>query len=1295
MPARKGLLAPQNTFLDTIATRFDGTHSNFVLGNAQANGNPIVYCSDGFVDLTGYSRAQIMQKGCSCHFLYGPDTKEEHKQQIEKSLSNKMELKLEVIFYKKEGAPFWCLFDIVPIKNEKRDVVLFLASHKDITHTKMLEMNVNEECDSVFALTAALLGARFRAGSNAGMLGLGGLPGLGGPAANDGDAEAGEGNNLDVPAGCNMGRRRSRAVLYQLSGHYKPEKGGVKTKLKLGNNFMHSTEAPFPEYKTQSIKKSRLILPHYGVFKGIWDWVILVATFYVALMVPYNAAFAKADRQTMVSDVIVEALFIVDILLNFRTTFVSRKGEVVSNSKQIAINYFRGWFALDLLAALPFDHLYASDLYDGEESHIHLVKLTRLLRLARLLQKIDRYSQHTAMILTLLMFSFTLAAHWLACIWYVIAVKEYEWFPESNIVFFTGWLQLLAERKNASVAILTTAETYSTALYFTFTSLTSVGFGNVSANTTAEKVFTIIMMLIGALMHAVVFGNVTAIIQRMYSRRSLYESKWRDLKDFVALHNMPKELKQRIEDYFQTSWSLSHGIDIYETLREFPEELRGDVSMHLHREILQLPIFEAASQGCLKLLSLHIKTNFCAPGEYLIHKGDALNYIYYLCNGSMEVIKDDMVVAILGKGDLVGSDINVHLVATSNGQMTATTNSAGQDVVVRSSSDIKALTYCDLKCIHMGGLVEVLRLYPEYQQQFANDIQHDLTFNLREGYENQDSDIGPSFPLPSISEDDENREDGDENAKNEKDNGGGPAPGASPLHNLSNSPLHANRSPLLGMGSPRNQRLHQRGRSLITLRETNKRHRTPLNAACSLDRGSFEEPEPLEEEPGGGKRPSLERLDSQVSTLHQDVAQLSAEVRNAISALQEMTFTSNAMTSHSSLKFPPARSIPNISGLAPTRTGDSVDHGLMGGHLGGIIGAAEMAAIQRSSSHPPEVWGRDVQLPATIPASSKPASPVEPNKSVSSRSCQTDFYRIDFPTFERFVLANPRLVLGLLGIEPTIKNEMELLQQKQTLQISPLNTIDECASPADPNLASSKERLIGSASTTSPGRIYPPLDDENSNDFRWTMKHSASHHSCCKSTDALLSPEEPQPPPISQEGKPLGTAAASGTETRSKRSCRRSASGSNSSLSSTSSSSNSCLVSQSTGNLTTTNASVHCSHSSQSVASAATTRRASWKLQHSRSGEYRRLSEATAEYSPPAKTPVPVAGLSYSGADEEESVELLGPRRNSRPILLGVTQNQGQGQAMNYRFSAGDADKLEKGLRGLPSTRSLRDPSGK
>ena len=92
-----------------------------------------------------------------------------------------------------------------------------------------------------------------------------------------------------------------------------------------------------------------------------------------------------------------------------------------------------------------------------------------------------------------------------------------------------------------------------------------------------------------------------------------------------------------------------------------------------------------------------------------------------------------------GKGDLVGCDISMHLQHGNGpgggGGGATTTGGVNEVVVVKSSCDVRALTYCDLKCIHVQGLVEVLRLYPEYQQQFANDIQHDLTYNLREGYE--------------------------------------------------------------------------------------------------------------------------------------------------------------------------------------------------------------------------------------------------------------------------------------------------------------------------------------------------------------------------------------------------------------------------------------------------------------------------------------------------------------------------------------------------------------------------------
>lgn len=71
-------------------------------------------------------------------------------------------------------------------------------------------------------------------------------------------------------------------------------------------------------------------------------------------------------------------------------------------------------------------------------------------------------------------------------------------------------------------------------------------------------------LLSPALMHAVVFGNVTAIIQRMYSRRSLYHTRMKDLKDFIRVHHLPQQLKQRMLEYFQTTWSVNNGIDANE-----------------------------------------------------------------------------------------------------------------------------------------------------------------------------------------------------------------------------------------------------------------------------------------------------------------------------------------------------------------------------------------------------------------------------------------------------------------------------------------------------------------------------------------------------------------------------------------------------------------------------------------------------------------------------------------------------------------------------------------------------------
>lgn len=168
------------------------------------------------------------------------------------------------------------------------------------------------------------------------------------------------------------------------------------------------------------------------------------------------------------------------------------------DARSIAFNYLKGWFLLDLAAAVPFEILFALSVETGH-IQVHLLKLFRMLRLARLLQKIERYAQYSALVLALLMAMFALLAHWLACIWYVIGKTELGAAPANWSV---GWLGELGNRMASPFALNrsggpTVTARYVSALYFTCSSLTSVGFGNVSANTVNEKIFSVCAMLLG------------------------------------------------------------------------------------------------------------------------------------------------------------------------------------------------------------------------------------------------------------------------------------------------------------------------------------------------------------------------------------------------------------------------------------------------------------------------------------------------------------------------------------------------------------------------------------------------------------------------------------------------------------------------------------------------------------------------------------------------------------------------------------------------------------------------------
>lgn len=87
-----------------------------------------------------------------------------------------------------------------------------------------------------------------------------------------------------------------------------------------------------------------------------------------------------------------------------------------------------------------------------------------------------------------------------------------------------------------------------------------------------------------------------------------------------------------------------------QVLKGFPECLQADICLHLNTSLLQsCKAFSGATKGCLRALAMRFKTTHAPPGDTLVHCGDVLTAIYFLARGSIEILRDDIVVAILGE----------------------------------------------------------------------------------------------------------------------------------------------------------------------------------------------------------------------------------------------------------------------------------------------------------------------------------------------------------------------------------------------------------------------------------------------------------------------------------------------------------------------------------------------------------------------------------------------------------------------------------------------------------------------
>ena len=78
--------------------------------------------------------------------------------------------------------------------------------------------------------------------------------------------------------------------------------------------------------------------------------------------------------------------------------------------------------------------------------------------------------------------------------------------------------------------------------------------------------------------------------------------------------------------------------------------MKADICVHLNRPVFHdHAAFRLASDGCLRALAMHFSMSHSAPGDMVFHQGESLDSLCFIVSGSLEVVQDEEVVAILSE----------------------------------------------------------------------------------------------------------------------------------------------------------------------------------------------------------------------------------------------------------------------------------------------------------------------------------------------------------------------------------------------------------------------------------------------------------------------------------------------------------------------------------------------------------------------------------------------------------------------------------------------------------------------
>eukprot|EP00924_Labyrinthula_sp_SR-Ha-C_P005990 snap_masked-scaffold_14-processed-gene-11.41-mRNA-1 protein AED:0.43 eAED:0.43 QI:0/-1/0/1/-1/1/1/0/383 len=182
---------------------------------------------------------------------------------------------------------------------------------------------------------------------------------------------------------------------------------------------------------------------------------------------------------------------------------------------------------------------------------------------------------------------------------------------------------------------------YIRAFYFTITTLSSVGYGDIRPYSVLETAFELIVILTAACMFAAIIG-IVAMWCYFEDNRGMtsFKTQLRQYKAYMKFRKIPEKVQVQIVKHLISIWEAERGLKLQEVHAEIPKPLQLELSYEIHQHVLQkVQGFRSCSTIVQKHIARWLRRQVCSSGDYVYKQGTFGHEIYFVLEGEVLIVK--------------------------------------------------------------------------------------------------------------------------------------------------------------------------------------------------------------------------------------------------------------------------------------------------------------------------------------------------------------------------------------------------------------------------------------------------------------------------------------------------------------------------------------------------------------------------------------------------------------------------------------------------------------------------------